>query len=187
MMLRHSLHKRLHSSSAYSGGDPRDLLQVSPDGGGKEEPSAWLRVIAHLELVTSDERWGLTKGGVRIATAKRLGAVQQSVGTGRPHHITSRNKNGIGLDRAFTVEERQDEKTVVLSWHGATTGRVTGQRWTLTRAKRRNRCAMSAKLIESGDLIFRPARSNPDSRNNENVILASVIDGVSPVFSEEDV
>ncbi|WP_118180114.1 DUF3331 domain-containing protein [Paraburkholderia phosphatilytica] len=74
--------------------------------------------------------------------------------------------------------ERVDSRTVLLTWHDATRGRFTEQRWRLAAAPTNGQCALSGRPIRRGDRVFRAQYRQPILEKDRLTILASVFEAV---------
>ncbi|CAE6906575.1 hypothetical protein R69608_03249 [Paraburkholderia nemoris] len=57
----------------------------------------------------------------------------------------------------FSHIERAGPKAIWVSWHEATLGRYSEQRWVLCVSRNRGICALSGKPIRRGDIVYRPS------------------------------
>lgn len=87
--------------------------------------------------------------------------------------------NGVASSSncTITIEDRLENRRVVLSWSDSTSCSYRGQLWRYAIARRAGTCALSGRPIRRGDAVFRPqssVRSTP--RNRGAMILAASID-----------
>lgn len=60
----------------------------------------------------------------------------------------------------FSCIERQGNGALLVSWHDATAGHCSDQRWTRRLARVRGTCALTGKYIAQGMPIFKPTSRN---------------------------
>lgn len=84
------------------------------------------------------------------------------------------------------VLDRASEHTIVVSWCDSQGGHFGDQTWRLASAKKRGICAMTGRIIEKGEAVYRPwlrekARSNANER-----ILAECVDAALSAQARDD-
>ncbi|MFD1557512.1 DUF3331 domain-containing protein [Paraburkholderia silviterrae] len=79
----------------------------------------------------------------------------------------------------IVILEWLDNAAISLSWHDATSCNYEEQTWTVSKARTRGRCALSGRLIERGDCVFRPRlRGAGQLRNGNRMILVDSVDAL---------
>ncbi|WP_429491931.1 DUF3331 domain-containing protein [Paraburkholderia sp. RAU6.4a] len=145
--------------------------------------SAWLVVVKHLEEASSGALRDIAKG-----VSRNAGPSVRATASGSPGGGSFQNPLCVRVSephsRVFTVVEELDEKTVMLSWHDATSGRFTDQRWKLSRARTKTRCVMSGAPVEPGDTVYRPTRQTYPTLTDEDVVLASALGAVKSATAD---
>jgi hypothetical protein len=142
--------------------------------------AVWVKVVEDLCLAARDQEGKERKQDRRPSRSLRRPAPQADRPDASFVDETSVSRNGEHHLRTFILVERSDVNTVLLAWHGSTQGRVTDQPWNRSRAEGDARCAMSGRVIKSGDLVYRPAKRPGRSPAARDIVLAYLIDKQSP-------
>jgi hypothetical protein len=149
----------------------------------QSEPNVWSMVLRDL----MDEKTVSKPGGGFVD--KATGAEFASGWPPFPSRLTDADKAYRGAETIVDIIsalQRLDQHTVLLSWHDATRGRFTEQRWRLTTAMGEGRCALSGRGIRRGDLVFRAQIRFPSPAHQRQMILATVLDDAIRATSSED-
>ena len=141
-----ALSRAAHASNVWSA-MLRDLERVSAETVDTNRP---------VEASTADEMHGWPSFPMHLRKAH---------GTPELHDAVENVIGGV---------ERVDSRTVLLTWHDATRGRFTEQRWRLASAPTNGQCALSGHPIRRGDRVFRAQYRQPILEKDRLMILASV-------------
>lgn len=77
------------------------------------------------------------------------------------------------------ILERNGRASATVAWSDATSCCYGEQIWRRCVAKNAGVCALSEQTIARGDAVYRPRRAQPAPRNNEAMILATVMEATS--------
>lgn len=115
-----------------------------------EQINPWSQVVSllsHLssgDYIVAEEQW---------PAACRSGAPAARIGTPGKAHQT---KSVPALRDKITAIERQDDKSVLISWCDPTRCHYVDQVWGRVIARSSGYCALTGEHIARGDVVFKP-------------------------------